>query len=320
MRISVVIPSYEAGPFLLEALDSLESQTGLCAGADFEAVVVNDGAYSAESKKTIEQAGKMPWVKVVSTKGKVGPSGARNLGVKHARGEWLSFLDADDIYAPDSLQRRLDLAESYTAATCVVTDYAEFNALGPFEPDSLKGVIATTAFRRRPVQSAHDTQTDIVLDRPLLPFIGTLPIWTGSIFVKRAVFDALGGFPEGHYIGEDLHLWLRIAATQRIVYTPEITAYCRKGHDSLTTRETRMNLRTARCYEDLVRDPVIAPGRSRIRGLIASSYHGESYTARKQGQHLRALVMALHLVRWRPFALVSWKAVAFAFFPARSRS
>ncbi len=317
MRVSVVIPSYEAGSLLLEALTSVQEQQGFSLGLDLEVLVADDGSARPDSAQAMAAAAAMPGVRVLRTAGRTGPSSARNLAARHAQGQWLSFLDADDRYAPDALALRWATAQAHPGVGCVVTDYAEFAADAPFAPDGLPGVIASTPRRRPAVQAAVDSGKTLVLDRPLAAFIGTVPMWTGSVFVRRAAFAALGGFPEGHDIGEDLHLWLRIAATECLAYVPRVTAYCRKGHASLTRGEPQMNLKTARCYAHLAADPLMRPVHSRIAKLVADSYLGAAYDARGAGQSAAALQAAMCALRWRPGALAAWRALVLAPFRPR---
>jgi GT2 family glycosyltransferase len=318
MKISVIIPAYEAGLLLLEALQSLAEQEGLVPGKDFEAVVADDGATRPESLQGLEVAKRWAWVRVVKTAGRIGPAGARNLAAGVASGEWLAFLDADDRYAPNALISRLDTAHGYPEVGCSATDYAHFPAGSAFDPEGLRGVIAWHETRRAPVAEAFDEQRAILLDRPLRTFVGKVPLWTGSVLVRKSAFDRLGGFPSGHFIGEDTHLWLRIAASERIVFAPEITAYCRKGHASLTAGESEMNLKTARCYEDLIADPLMAPVERQLRQLIAQSYLGQSYLARGRHDIRAAYSLALHALRWAPMLPAAWRALALAILPSRA--
>lgn len=318
MRVSVVIPSYEAGLLLSDAVDSVRSQQGFILGQDAEVIIADDGSTRADSAHAIAAVAEMRGVRVVKTMGRTGPSAARNLAARHARGQWLSFLDADDLYAPDALAVRWQVAQEAPVVGCVVTDYAEFPADTPFTPEGLTGVIASTPRRRPAVQPAVDDGHVLILDRPVLAFLRTVPMWTGSVFVRRDAFESLGGFPEGHHIGEDLHLWLRIAATQRLAYVPRITAYCRKGHASLTTGETAMNLKTTRCFENLLQDPVMHAAAAELRAVIAEGYLSESYFSRQAGQNFEALVHAWSALRWQPWKIANWWAFAKASFPTRT--
>jgi glycosyltransferase involved in cell wall biosynthesis len=320
MRISVIVPSYEAGPLLLEALTSLQTQIGFGMGADVEAIVADDGSKGAASARAMATAATLPGVVVVPTKGRTGPSAARNLAARHATGDWLAFLDADDLFAPDALTLRWHTAQEHPGLGCVVTDYAEFPADAPFDPQGLRGVIASTPSRRTAVQDALDTGRTLILDRPVRAFLLTIPMWTGSVLLRRDVFEALGGFPEGHHIGEDLHLWLRIAATQRLAFVPRVTAYCRKGHASLTAGEPAMNLKTTRCFQDLLTDPLMQGVSAQLRDMVAQGYRSESYYSRARGDRRQAFLHAIEAFRLQPARLASWRALACAPMPVRDRT
>jgi GT2 family glycosyltransferase len=316
-RISIVIPAFEAGRYLLDAVDSVRRQQGLVFAHDVEVVIADDGASRQDSLDALAEVASWPGVCIVKTSGRTGPSNARNLASAVARGEWLSFLDADDLYAQDALTARLQAAQRCPEAACVATDYAEFDAALKEPPSDLPGVIEHFPARRVPVEQAYRLGTEICLRRPLWAFVGAIPLWTGAVLVKRSLFKELGGFPTRHFIGEDLHLWLRIAASADIVFLPRITSFCRKGHASLTSGERAMNLKMARCYEDLLADPLMQTVRQPLQQLIADAYLGQSYTARQNGAVRDAVLMALRALRWTPRRRIAWKALFAAMLPVR---
>jgi glycosyltransferase involved in cell wall biosynthesis len=96
-KFSVVIPCYNQGAFIRECLDSLAAQTL----PPFEIVVVNDGSTDPWTIQCLEQQCRPP-VKLVTQENR-GLSGARNTGVRHATGDWILPLDADDRLRPDAL-------------------------------------------------------------------------------------------------------------------------------------------------------------------------------------------------------------------------
>lgn len=102
---SVIMPAYNSAAFLPQALDSLLAQTT----DDFEAVIVNDG--SADNTQQIIDAymAKDPRIRCL-TQENAGVSAARNNGLTAAKGDYVTFLDADDYYAPDTLQAFRDAA------------------------------------------------------------------------------------------------------------------------------------------------------------------------------------------------------------------
>lgn len=114
--ISVIIPVYNAAPFLEEAIASVISQSV----ADREIILVDDGSTDASPGICDRAAAADPRVCVIH-KPNGGLSDARNAGLDTARGEWIAFLDADDALAPGALARMLDAALA-TGADVVAAD------------------------------------------------------------------------------------------------------------------------------------------------------------------------------------------------------
>src|ERR1700687_1983449 len=94
--VSGVIPAYNTAEFLGEALDSVLAQTY----KPFEVIVVDDGSEDETSQVVAAWAGKVTCMH----KERGGPASARNMGVRGAKGEWIAFLDADDMWMPQLLE------------------------------------------------------------------------------------------------------------------------------------------------------------------------------------------------------------------------
>lgn len=107
-KISVIIPVYNAGQWLEEALQSLSVQTY----ADFEAIMVNDGSTDNSEEICRRFAIKDSRFRLITPDSK-GLSEARNKGIMNATGDWISFLDADDALPPDSLATLITLAHEF---------------------------------------------------------------------------------------------------------------------------------------------------------------------------------------------------------------
>ena len=115
-HVTVVVPCYNAAPFLRATLDSALKQSH----APFEVLVIDDG--STDQSAAIA-ASYGPPVRVISQANQ-GESVARNRGIEVARGNWIAFLDADDIWLPEKLERQLAAAEPDVA--CIHTNFRPF--------------------------------------------------------------------------------------------------------------------------------------------------------------------------------------------------
>lgn len=106
-KVSIIIPAYNVAPWIEETLESVARQTF----GDFECIIVNDCA----TDNTLDVA--TSWIKkdkrfrIICRDINGGLSAARNTGIKNAIGEYISFLDSDDMWHPDFLKRMLELIE-----------------------------------------------------------------------------------------------------------------------------------------------------------------------------------------------------------------
>jgi glycosyltransferase involved in cell wall biosynthesis len=121
MRVSVVIPCYNAEPFLGEAIESVLRQTV----PPGEVIVIDDGSID----RSVAVAQSFGAAVRVIQHANGGPSLARNRGIEEARGEWIAFLDADDLWLPEKMEKQLALLEGQEEVACVHTHYYCFGAL-----------------------------------------------------------------------------------------------------------------------------------------------------------------------------------------------
>ena len=108
--ISIIVPIYNRGKWLPNCLDSISSQTF----KDWECILINDGSTDNSLKIAQEYAANDPRFIVFSQENQ-GVSAARNLGLDHAQGKWLAFVDSDDEIAPDYLEILYKLGEDNNA-------------------------------------------------------------------------------------------------------------------------------------------------------------------------------------------------------------
>ena len=183
--ISVVIPAYNAGQFLDKTLESVLSQTY----ENWECIIVNDGSTdNTESiaKKWCEKDARFCYF----YKENSGVSDTRNLGIKEARGEYIAFLDADDLYMPNFLKVCLEnLVEK--DVDLVAPKMLEFWNVqnGVIEDEDKKDYL-------------YSGKEGIAL------FLHSNRL-TMALLCKKSVMDEVGGFT-WHKKAEDLHCWLKV--------------------------------------------------------------------------------------------------------------
>ncbi len=184
-RVSVVIPAYNAAAWIGEALQSVLAQQG----AEIEIIVVDDGSQD----ETAAIAATYPGVTCIRQPN-AGQATARNAGIRAARGEFIAFLDADDVWLPGKLQAQLDLLQSRGLAWAY-SDSLFFDARDGRDMRTFG-------------EFARQQEGDILV--PL--FIGNF-IGTPNVIAHHRVFAQVGLFDESPLLrlAEDWDMWLRIA-------------------------------------------------------------------------------------------------------------
>ena len=200
-RVSIIIPTYNRAEFLTEALNSIMSQTY----KDFELIVVDDGS-SDNTKEVVKNFDGE--IKYLYRKNQ-GVSAARNLGINEAKGEFLSFLDSDDLWERNKLEKQIDFFDKNKEAKVCYTD----------EIWVRKG-------KRVNQMKKHAKYSGNIFEKSLPLCI----ISASSITIKKDVFARVGLFDESLIVCEDYDLWLRISNEYPVYFIPEKLIIKRGGH------------------------------------------------------------------------------------------
>lgn len=118
-RVSVIIPAYNTAAYLAETIESVLQQTY----RDFEVIVVDDGS----SDNTAEVARSFAPPVTVLTKANGGPAAARNLAIQNSTGEFIAFLDSDDLWVADKLAEQVALLDAAPEIGCVYGEARMFH-------------------------------------------------------------------------------------------------------------------------------------------------------------------------------------------------
>lgn len=199
--VSVVVPAHNAGATLGPALASVARQTV----TPTQVLVVDDS--STDDTAAVARGAPLE-LEVIPTDGPLGPAGARNAGTSHAIGEWVAFLDADDVWHPRKLEVQLETARRQPGAVLVATDWVRGTPPTPIGPVGMR------VLRTGHILSLNRFQTSTVL-------------------VRRDVLSSVGGFDPTLDGAEDWDLWLRASALGPVVrlvwpfvgYADQTTSY-----------------------------------------------------------------------------------------------
>lgn len=108
--VSIIIPSYNSEKYIAETLGSVLAQTY----SDYEVLVMNDCSQDRTAEIVSVYAERDPRIHLVNLEGNRGVSSARNQGVRLAKGEWIAFLDSDDLWKADKLEKQLAFQRKLT--------------------------------------------------------------------------------------------------------------------------------------------------------------------------------------------------------------
>ena len=186
--ISVIVPAFNAELFLAETLTSVQQQTF----REFEAIVVDDGSTDRTSEIARQFVEKDARFILLRQQKNIGESVARNAALKQARGEWIAFLDADDVWLPGKLAAQLDLLRQEPHANLLFTNYFLWDGQNDFG--------------RR--YDDPDKFPDGDVSRRLIFFD---LFGMSTVMIKREILDVAGLFDVGMSVAQDWDLWLRIA-------------------------------------------------------------------------------------------------------------
>ena len=205
--ISIVIPLYNKAQSIPKTLDSVLAQTY----KDFEIVVVDDGSID-DSARVVEELMKNSPSLQGGDRGRLirkpngGVSSARNAGILAAKGEYIAFLDGDDLWGRDYLK----------VSAKLIADFPNAGIYG-----SASGLVINDVLT--------DETTLYVGHRGWIenPWVVGPPFSTSATIVDKKVFDIVGTFDERMTHGEDLDMWWRIVLKYPCVYEDVVHSYYR---------------------------------------------------------------------------------------------
>lgn len=207
--LSVIVPAYNAEKTILETIQSIQAQTF----SDFELIVIDDGS----TDRTVERLNQIhdPRIKVFSYENGGLPV-ARNRGIQRATGEFISFIDADDLWKPDKLEAQLKALRDYPEAgvayswTAFIDENSNF--LYAWEPLYWQGDVYPKLLIRNFISSGS------------------------NILVRKQFIQAAGEFDPQLKSVEDWDYYLRLAALCPFAVVPDYQILYRRSAQSMTSK------------------------------------------------------------------------------------
>jgi glycosyltransferase involved in cell wall biosynthesis len=209
IRVSVIIPCHNAGPWICEALRSVAAQTF----PPHETIVVDDNS-TDNSLEEIERSG----VPVTLLRSQMGnAAGTRNVGIQAATGDWLALLDADDIWYPKHLERAIELIDS-TDNVAFMSSHDWISLSGVPIPIPKPFACRLTAPR-----------TGASVDEFFQLYERNFHFGHSTVLYRRSRVLDVGMFDATQKRRHDIDLWLRVIAGRRWTYDHVKSAGYREG-------------------------------------------------------------------------------------------
>lgn len=226
-RVSVIIPTYNRGAFLEETVSSALAQTF----TNWEILVVDDGSTDHTESVLAPYADALRYVRIAHS----GVSAARNVGIRETGGEWVAFLDSDDLWLPKKLERQIRALQSSPEIPLCYTDE-----------------IWIRHGRRVNPRARHQKYSGWIFER-CLPLCIISP---SSALIRRDLFEEVGAFDETLPACEDYDLWLRITLRYPVLLVEEKLIIKRGGHrDQLSKAHWGMDRFRIRALRKVLQDP-----------------------------------------------------------------
>ncbi len=232
--VSVIIPTYNRGWILTEAIDSVLAQDY----KDFELIVVDDGS-TDNTREILDSYGRDI---IVLRQANQGVSAARNRGLAEARGRLVAFLDSDDIWLPRKLLRQVDF----------------FNSTPDAVINQTEEIWIRNGMRVNP-KNRHRKPSGMIFERSL----GLCLVSPSAVMIQKPLFDVVGAFDENLPACEDYDLWLRISCRYpvHLIDTPLILK--RGGHEDQLSKAPGLDRFRIQSLEKIIASGRLTESQSR---------------------------------------------------------
>jgi glycosyltransferase involved in cell wall biosynthesis len=297
-RVSVIIPAYNAAATIAGTVDSVVGQTF----NDFEIVCVDDGS-TDPTREIIRGYGSR--VRLVEQANN-GPAAARNNGARHSSGEYLAFLDADDLWMPSFLERSVAALDADHSLSMVYCNAALADSEGVALDTTLVGI----GFDHAP--SLNELLTQL------------WPIMPSAVLARRSAYDRCGGYRDelrgASFRFEDVDFWIKMREqgpfgyiaepliTWRFAWFPKQLKRLPDYSKALHVFEAYLQARYGVSAAPLVRARTRAP-----RSILATI----GLKALRDGDRPRARAAFARAIRVDPYRLKNYLRWFRTFLPAR---
>lgn len=274
-RVSVIIPAYNVSPYISQTLDSVMAQTF----TNYEIILVNDGSPDTTELEEMLRPyqGRIVYLKQRNC----GVASARNAAIRVARGHYLAFLDGDDLWLPDFLEKQMAFIESSDGYDLVYSNAYHFG-------DHSEG---KTYMQTCPSEGEVNCESLLA---------GRCNVISSGVLARKDPIVEVGLFDEDLRIGEDFDLWVRLSKRSgaRMNYQRDVLVGYRHRPGSLASDIDRQAEEAIRAYESVSRHPSLTPSERAILNQTLARQRALVATRKGKGKFVQGdFAEALHFFR-----------------------
>lgn len=266
--VSVVIPTFNMSRCICDAVESVLNQTY----KDFELIVVDDGSTDETEFVLKEFAGHIRYDKQKNG----GVSAARNRGIELARGQFIAFLDADDLWLPHKLELQMQAFVRQKDLALVACGYSVRSSDGKTE-------------MRNVVRKNYPTRADLF---KALSICQLIPGCASGVVVKKSCFSEIGNFDTTVKVGEDWDMWLRIVAAYNAYFVEQILVVIRQVAGDKVGRSDKDE---ERFVQQVIEKTVKAEFKSKARAALYARLGSNALSAGHVSQAFKCLMRSIVL-------------------------
>ncbi|MDO6416066.1 glycosyltransferase family 2 protein [Sphingomonas sp. BIUV-7] len=285
MACSVIMTCYNEGPYIEEAVRSILDQTR----QDLvDRIVIADDGSAEATIVVLRQIEELdPRILILYGSGGLGLPGNRNAAAVYCTGEFLAFLDGDDIWAPTKLEEQCPVLETSPSVGLVYSGYYTF-------PDG-----ALNAARKARVLDISESRGGAAGALTRRYFLNDPPIIPSTVIVRRDLFEAVGQFDASIRVFEDTDFFLRMSKLCSFAMVHNPLLYKRNHSASITGGRTDLMAHHARvAFNFAVSDPAMLTLVPRRLAERARKLGNQRFLARDREGALRLLRLATKLDVW----------------------
>jgi glycosyltransferase involved in cell wall biosynthesis len=276
--ISIIIPAYNAEEYIKETIESVLAQTY----KNTEIIVVDDGSTDDTYKIAIKFGSR---IKLFKTKNS-GVSSARNFAIAKAQGDWLAFIDADDLWAENKLEVQIEGLNNYR--------WSHTNSL--YFGENQDGLTSRSDLSP---QFGEWVFSNLLVDNF---------ITTSTVIIEKNLFCQAGGFDESMKAMEDWKLWLTIAQQEKLHYCPKILAKYRVYAGSTSRKAREVLPLHVQLITEVFQTLSTKEKYKKLKNkAISQSYLTCSYIAEDSKDYTYSFHCSFKGLIYQPFVISNWK-------------